>query len=390
MKRSSLFIFSFLLLVSCGNKDSVEDVIETGDLTEIRAKKAELSEQHSALSSQIAALDAAIEKLDKSNRLALVDVRPVTDSLFRHYLELPGDVETDQNIIIYPEYSGILLNVNVNEGDRVQKGQILARIDAGGLTSQVAQLEAQAALAKTTFERQQRLWEQHIGSEIQYLEAKTNYEAVQNSVDQLRSQLAKTVVRAPFGGVIDEVISEEGEVVAPGQSRLFRLINLSDMYITAAVPEAYLGSIKKGTEVMVEIQATGTSFSSAVRQVGNFVNPNNRTFEIQVAVPQNSEEIKPNLIATVKLNDYSSEDAIIIPENVMQKNSAGENVVFVVKKENDSTGIAEKRILETGRTYENSVEVLSGLEQGELLVMSGARSIQEGERVMIGNKNIQE
>ena len=390
MKKVNLLILCFLILVSCGKNDSVEDVIETGDLSEIRAKKAELSEQQSALSSQIAALDAAIEKLDKTNKLALVDVKPVKDSLFKHYLELPGDVETDQNIIIYPEYSGILLNVNVNEGDRVQKGQILARIDAGGLTSQLAQLEAQEALAKTTFERQQRLWEQNIGSEIQYLEAKTNYEAVQNSVNQLRSQLAKTVVRAPFSGVIDEVISEEGEVVAPGQSRLFRLINLSDMYITAAVPEAYLGSIKKGTEVMVEIQATGTSFRSTVRQVGNFVNPNNRTFEIQVAVPENSEEIKPNLIATVKLNDYTSEDAIIIPESVMQKNSEGENVVFIVRKESDSIGVTERRILETGRTYENSVEVLSGLQQGELLVVSGARSIQEGERVMIDNKKMQE
>ena len=390
MKRSSLLIISFLFLVSCGKSDSVEDVIETGDLSEIRAKKAELSEQQSALSSQIAALDAAIEKLDKTTQFALVNVQPVSDSLFRHYVELPGDVQTDQNIIIYPEYSGILLDVNVNEGDRVQKGQILARIDAGGLGSQLAQLEAQAALAKTTFERQQRLWEQNIGSEIQYLEAKTNYDAVQNSVNQLKSQLAKTVVRAPFSGVIDEVISEEGEVVAPGQSRLFRLINLSDMYITAAVPESYLGSIKKGTEVMVEIQATGTSFSSTVRQVGNFVNPNNRTFEIQVAVPQKVEDIKPNLIATVKLNDYTSEGAIIIPENVMQKNSAGESVVFVVKKDNDSTGIAERRILETGRSYENSVEVLSGLQQGELLVMSGARSIQEGEKVMIENSNNQE
>lgn len=390
MKRLSILIVSFLTLISCGNNSSVEKIIESGDLTEIRAKKAELSEQQSALSSKIAALDAAIQDLDKNRQFTLVNVKPVNDSLFRHYVELPGDVQTDQNIIIYPEFSGILLNVNVNEGDRVQKGQILARIDAGGLGSQLAQLEAQAALAKTTFERQQRLWKQNIGSEIQYLEAQTNYEAIQNSVDQLRSQLAKTVVRAPFSGVIDEVISEEGEVVVPGQSQLFRLINLSNMYITAAVPESYLGSIKKGTEVMVEIRATGTSFSSTVRQVGNFVNPNNRTFEIQVEVPQSNDVIKPNLIATVKLNDYSSENAIIIPENVMQKNSAGENVVFVVRRETDTTGIAERRILETGRSYDNSVEVLSGLNPGELLVMSGARSIQEGEQVMIDNRNFAE
>ncbi|MCC8359795.1 efflux RND transporter periplasmic adaptor subunit [Salinimicrobium sediminilitoris] len=387
MKKLSLIIVSLLILVSCGKNDSVEKVIESGDLSEIRAKKANLSAQQSELSSQIAQLDAAIEKLDSNNDFTLVSVRKITDSLFKHYVELPGDVETKQNITIYPEYSGILITVNVDEGDRVQKGQILARIDEGGLGSQLAQMEAQETLAKTTFERQQRLWEQNIGSEIQYLEARTNYEAIQNSVNQMRSQLAKTVVKAPFSGVIDEIFTEQGEVVVPGQSRLFRLINLSNMYITAAVPESYLGKIEVGTEVMVEIAATGTSFTSTVKQVGNFVNPNNRTFEIQVAVPQNTEQIKPNLIATVSINDYTSENAIIIPENVIQKNSAGENVAYVVKKETDSTGVAERRILETGLIYDSAVEVLSGLQPGDLLITSGARSIQEGEQVEMDNRN---
>ena len=390
MKKISLLIISLLILVSCGKEQSVEEVIETGDLSKIRARKSELSAQQSELNSKIAELDAAIEALDKNSSFALVEVRQVSDSLFKHYVEVPGDVETDQNIIIYPEYSGTLLNVNVNEGDRVQKGQILARIDEGGLSSQLAQMEAQLALAKTTFERQQRLWEQNIGSEIQYLEAKTNFEAMQNSVNQMRSQVAKTIVRAPFSGIIDEVISEEGEVVAPGQSRLFRLINLSNMYISAAVPETYLKNISVGTEVIVEIPASGTSFSSTVKQVGNFINPNNRTFEIQVEVPQGEDGVKPNLIATVRLNDYTSEDAIIIPENVIQKNSAGESVAYVFKRESDSTGVAQKRILETGRAYDSSVEILAGLEAGELLIMSGARSIQDGEQVRIANRELQD
>ena len=388
MKKISLLILGLLLMVSCGKGDSVEEVIANGDLAEIRAKKAELSSQQSTLSSKIAELDAAIERLDKKTGFALVEVKQVQDSLFRHYVEIPGDVETDQNITIYPEYSGVLLDVNVDEGDRVQKGQILARIDDGGLSSQLAQMEAQMALAKTTFERQQRLWEQNIGSEIQYLEAKTNYEAIQNSVNQMRSQLAKTVVRAPFSGIIDETFTEEGEVVAPGQSRLFRLINLKDMYISAAVPESYLNKIQKGTDVMVEIGATGASFQSEVKQVGNFINPNNRTFEIQVAVPQNTQNIKPNLIATVRLNDYTSEGAIIIPENVVQTNAAGERLTYVLERESDSSGIVHKRILETGLMYDNSVEVLSGLQAGDLLIVSGARSIREGEKVKVANTTL--
>lgn len=388
MKKISLIIVGLFLVVSCGKGDSVEEVIESGDLSEIRAKKAELSTQQSELSSKLAQLDAAIERLDNNTGFALVEVRPVEDTLFKHYVEIPGDVKTDQNIIIYPEYSGILLDVNVDAGDRVQKGQILARIDEGGLASQLAQMESQAALAKTTFERQQRLWEQNIGSEIQFLEAKTNFEALQNSVNQMRSQLAKTVVRAPFSGIIDEVFTEEGEVVAPGQSRLFRLINLKDMYISAAVPESYLNKIEEGTEVMVEIGATGSSFPGTVRQVGNFINPSNRTFQIEVAVPQDVQNVKPNLIANVRINDYTAQNAIIVPESVIQTNAAGERVAYVLEPESDTTGVAQKRILQTGLSYEDSVEVLSGLQPGDLLIVSGARSIREGEKVKVANRTL--
>ncbi len=384
MKKISLLILSLFVLVSCENSErSVDELIKEGDLSKIRAKKAELSKEQSEISSKIADLDAAIQKMDKNTQFPLVRTLQVEDTLFKHYVEIPGDVETDENIIIYPEYSGALLNVMVEEGDRVNKGQVLAQIDDGGLSSQLAQLETQAALAKTTFERQKRLWEQNIGSEIQFLEAKASYEAVENSVNQLKSQLAKTVVRAPFAGVIDETFSEQGEVVAPGQSRLFRLINLSNMYITAAVPESYLGSIKKGTEVMVEITATGTEFRSTIRQVGNFINPNNRTFEIKVAVPNDKELVKPNLIATVKLNDYTSKNAVTIPQGIIQKNSAGESLVYVLKPTSDSTGTAEKRILETGKVYDERIEILSGLKAGEQLITDGARNIHEGEEVRI-------
>lgn len=384
MNKIFLLLTSFVVLVSCGDSEkSVQELINEGNLSEMRAKKAQLSSKQSELNSDIAALDAAIQKLDKKTSYTLVKVMQINDTLFRHYIEIPGDVETDENITIYPEYSGILLDVLVEEGDQVQKGQVLARIDDGGLASQLAQLETQAALAKTTFERQKRLWDQNIGSEIQFLEAKANYEAVQNSVNQLKSQLAKTVVRAPFSGVIDETFSEEGEVVAPGQSRLFRLIDLSDMYITADVPESYLGTIEKGTEVIVEIGATGTEFLSEIRQVGNFINPNNRTFEVKIAVPKGKKQVKPNLIATVKINDYTSENAVTIPEGVIQKNAAGENVAYVYLPKTDSTGIAEKRILETGFSYDNHLEILSGLQNGEQLITEGAKNIHEGQQVKV-------
>lgn len=366
----------------------MEAIIKQGDLSEIKAKKAELSKQQSEISEEIAKLDKVIKSLDKDKTFALVSTEIVQDIPFNHYVELPGDVATDQNITIYPQYAGTLTQVLVKEGQKVSKGQVLARIDDGGLSSQLAQLKVQEALAKTTFERQQRLWEQKIGSEIQFLEAKANYEAVKNSVDQLRSQLGKTVVNAPFSGIIDEIFTDQGEVVAPGQSKLFRLINLSEMYITTDVPESYLGKIMKGTEVMVEIPAAGINFKSKVEQVGNFINPANRTFEIKVAVP-GDQQVKPNLIATVKINDYSAENAIVIPENVIQKNAAGENVAFVVEPENDSIGYARKRIVTTGSSYKDSIEVMEGIKAGEMLITEGSRNIHDGQRIKFSNSDQQ-
>ena len=385
MKKLILLFGLPLVLVSCGGDPetkSIDQVLESEDLSQIRAKKSELSDEQAQIAAQIDRLDEAIKKLDKNRRMDLVSIQPITDTLFKHYAEVQGNVATDENIIIYPEFSGILTNVRVNEGDQVSKGQILARIDDGGLQNELAQLEAQERLAKTTFERQQRLWEQKIGSEMQYLEAKTNYEALQSSVNRLKSQLDKTVVRAPFSGVIDDVISEQGEVVNPGQNQLFRLISLDNMYVEADVPENYLSKISKGTEVKVKIASVGREFEGKVSQVGNNINPNNRTFRIEVAVPNEKGLIKPNQIATIKLNDYTSENAIVIPESSIQKNAMGENIVYILEQENESNfGTAKKIVVETGLVYNDSIEIKQGLEAGQILITDGSKNIRDGQEV---------
>src|SRR5690606_24965808 len=357
MKNIISMSFVALLLISCGNSEdrSVEDVIESNDLSEIRAKKVELSKQQRDLALQMEQLDAAITKLDSNTSLPVVTTQTINDTLFRHFTRVQGDVATRENIIIYPEFSGLLTKVHVTEGQQVSRGALLATIDDGGLRSQLSQLEAQAALAKTTFERQQRLWEQNIGSEIQFLEAQTTYRSSQNAVDQLRSQLGKTSVRAPFSGVIDEVITDEGQVVSPGQNQLFRLVNLQNMYVQASVPETYLNQIQAGSGVIVEIPAINKQYEGSVRQVGNFINPNNRTFQIEVSLPNDDGLVKPNLIATVRLNDYTSENALVIPESAVQKNSLGESLIFVFRPESDSIGIAYRLIIETGYSQDNMV-----------------------------------
>ena len=218
MKKITYIILTAVVLSSCGGgtQSTVESVLADKNLEAIRGKRAEISAQQKALEKQLHSLDSAIAQLDDQAKLPLVTTILANAEKFDHYLELQGDVMTKQNVLVYPEISGTLNRVYVKEGQKVSKGQLLASIDDGGLSSQLAQMKTQAALAKTTFERQKRLWEQNIGSEIQYLEAKTTYEAQESAVKQMQSQVAKSTIRAPFSGIIDDVIQDQGTVVSPG------------------------------------------------------------------------------------------------------------------------------------------------------------------------------
>ncbi|MAS71561.1 MULTISPECIES: efflux RND transporter periplasmic adaptor subunit [unclassified Leeuwenhoekiella] len=387
MKNILTLLAVSLLLLSCGNeKDSVEDIIENGNLGEMRAKKTELVQEQSKLKASIDSLTAAIEAKDTTKKAALVTTTTLQDTLFQHYFEVQGNVETDQNIVLYPEYTGVLTQVYVKEGQRVAKGQRLARIDDGGLGSELARQEAQLALAKTTFERQKRLWDQKIGSEISYLEAKTNYEAMEAATNQMRSRIGKTVITAPFSGVIDNLIADQGQVVNAGQTPVIRLINLSDMYVNASIPEAYLGKVNEGTDVKIRLASIGKTYDGKIRQVGNFVNPDNRTFDVKVALPNADSAIKPNLIATVMVNDYTSENAIVIPENTIQQNAAGNSITYIYVNDGDGA-IAKQVQIEKGYSSDKQVEVLSGLKSGDQLIIEGVRTLRDGQQVTLENQN---
>lgn len=387
MKRLATIFLLSLAVISCGNSEdkSVEEVIEDGNLSEIRQKKSELSQQQSELTRKIDLLEEAINDLDENRSRPLVNVRTLQDTVFRHYAQVQGNVSTDENIVIYPETSGILSDVRVNEGQQVSRGQTLAVVDDGGLASELARLETQLALAETTFERQQRLWEQNIGSEMQYLEAKSSYEAMQNSVNQIRTQLAKNTIKAPFTGVIDEIFTEEGEVVSPGQNQLFRLVSLDKMYVEADVPENYLNRVKEGSEVIVKIGSIGKQFTGEIQRIGNTINPDNRTFRIEVAIPNENGLVRPNQIATVMINDYTNEDAIIVPEHTVQQNSKGETLVYVLEPQGENTGIARKVLVETGYVYQGNVEITEGLEPGDTIITDGSRNLREGQEVKTSN-----
>jgi len=377
------------LFISCGGNDtnkSLDTILESGDLKAIKSKREEVATKQKELVEQLQLIDHKIAELQPNKKIPLTTIITVKETAFNHYIELQGNVTTKNNIVIYPEFAGILKEVNVIEGQRVKKGQVLARIDDGGLSQQLAQLNIQLELAKTTFERQQRLWDQKIGSEMQYLQAKSAYEAQQKAIIQLEEQVAKTLIKAPFNGTIDDVITHQGSVVSPGQSQLMRIINLNNMYIETNVPESHITTVTKNKQVIIDFPILGKTINGEIRQAGNFINPANRTFKIEVAVPNMDNSIKPNLTAKLRINDYTSENAILIPQSIISENSKGQQYVYVVQDRNGTDeGIAHRVIIETGLTQGDNIEVLSGIAVGDEIIKEGARSIKDAQTVKILN-----
>ncbi|WP_308993169.1 efflux RND transporter periplasmic adaptor subunit [Mariniflexile litorale] len=389
MKHIYSLLIITILLTACGGEKkekSVDDLIASNNLEALKQKREEIDSKQQEFAEQLKLINERISELDTVKKLPLVTTVRVKSEKFDHYLELQGNVQTKQNLVIYPEMGGTLTRVYVKEGQNVTKGQLLATIDDGGLSQQVAQLQIQADLAKTTFERQERLWNQKIGSEIQFLQAKSSYEAQQRAVSQLKSQLEKTSVRAPFSGVIDDVITDQGSVVAPGQSQLMRIVNLEDMYIETDVPENYISNVTVNKTVKVEFPILGKSMDAKIRQAGNFINPANRTFKIEVAVPNKDKSIKPNLTARLKINDYTSENAILIPQSIISENAEGEQYIYVIENKNaNNEGNAKRTIIETGKSQGDVIEVTKGLENSAEIIQEGARSVNDGQTVKVIN-----
>jgi len=382
----SILIVSAIVFASCSKEKevSIEDVIATNNLKQIRDTKSDLDTKQIEIFEKIKQLNSAIEELDTLKRNPLVTSLTIKKEVFVHYLELQGNVKTKQNVLVYPEMAGTLESVLVKEGQRVTKGDVLAIIDDGGMAQQVAQLEATTELARTTFERQKRLWDQKIGSEIQFLQSKTNYQAQKNSLAQLKKQLEKSSITAPFNGIIDDVIKDQGTVVAPGPgSEVFRIINLQNMYLEADIPESYIASIKKGKDVEVDFPIIGKMVKTTIRQTGNFINPANRTFKAEISVPNKDKSIKPNLTAKLKINDYTNPSAILIPQSIISENAEGKQYVYVIEKIKGNIGFAKQVVVTTGRTQGDVIEILSGVSSGDLLIEAGARSVKDGQKIKI-------
>lgn len=362
--------------------NSFSEILKSNDLEKIELKRKEIIVNQQKIFEQLNLIDNKIEELNGTNNYPIVKTIFLKKEKFDHYVELQGTIISDQLINLVPEFSGILKKIYVESGDNVVKGQKLAEIDDGGLKDQLSQLEITFQLTKTTYIRQEKLWSQKIGSEIQYLEIKSLYEAQKKGIEQLKKQLQKTSITAPFNGIIDKVYSKEGEVVFPGQSNIMLILNMDNMYVESNVPENYLNSIYKGKNVIIEFPYEGGKLKSKIRQSGNYINPMNRTFKIEINLPKNKLDAKPNLNVRIRVNDYKNENAILIDESFISIDSNNEKYVYKVINV-PGHSIVVKNIIDTGKSDGNKIEVVSGLNENDEIVSQGIRKIFDNAKVIV-------
>ena len=388
MKKIIYTLNIIALAIGCSGDQSVttSDLIRAKDLNGLKTQKEEKLKFLNALKAELNQINAAILNLDTSEKLALISTFKVKPENFDHYIEIQANIKTRQNVLLYPEYTGTLKKIYVEEGQEVKKGKLLAQIDDAGLKNQLEQLQIQAALSKTTYERTQRLWDQNIGAEMKLLQAKATYESQLKSIAQLKKQLQRTRILAPFSGTIDEIVANTGANLLPGQTPVMRIVDLKKMYTEASVPERYLSQIKKGTTATVKIPMLDREYSTTVRQTGNFINPNNRSFRVETPLPNPDEMIKPNLSCKLKINDYSNPEALMIPLRIIKENAIGKKYIFKLTPDGkDQVYRTEQVFVKLGKKSTDKVEILEGIQAGDLLVDEGATIVENNQRV----KNIQ-
>ncbi|MBT4812846.1 MAG: efflux RND transporter periplasmic adaptor subunit [Cryomorphaceae bacterium] len=387
MKKFYISIIT-LIIISCNSSgnSTINTLIEDGDLDGLKKKKKEYVDTMNTMQVELNKINDGIAFLDENEKLTIVTKYEIKEKMFNSYIEAQANLKTRKNVLILPEFQGTLEQIFVSEGQKVKKGQLLAEINDSGLKEQVDQLIIQANFAKENFERTERLWNNSIGSEIQFLKSKSDFESSQKMVEQMKDRLAKTKIYAPFEGEIDEIISNQGSNLIPGVSQILRLVNLDEIYAEASVSEKYIANIDKGTKVVVQIPLLGREIVSEIIQTGNFINPSNRTFRVEVPVKNIDNKIKQNLDAKIKINIYSKPDAVVIPLRIIREDATGKNFVYVMSEDiKDGVYITSKTFISLGNKNSNEVEVTVGLKIGDELVLEGANIVEDSQRVKIIN-----
>ena len=374
--KKIIFILSLSIVAfSCGNNN------ETDGLSELKEKKDSLKTLYDDIAIQIAAIDQQIKAADTNLRLPLVTLNAVEVKTFNHFVEVQGAVETGGNALLYPEVPGVITAILVKEGSRVNKGDVLLKMDADVIQSTLTEIETQYDLAKQIFEKQERLWNEKIGSEVQYLQAKTNKEALEQKLKTVKQQANMYVVKSPITGVVDEILPKVGESANP-MMPVARVINYNETYIKADVSENYISILKEGTLVNVNFPTIHQTFECKLSRVADFINPNNRSFKIYIDLSNVKADLKPNLLADISIRDFSQDSAVVVPSSIIQQDRNGNNYVYVIADKQNQK-MVKKVIIKPGLSYQNQTVVLEGLSGGEMYIDKGSRSVQDGDVVEV-------
>ncbi|MFC2165872.1 efflux RND transporter periplasmic adaptor subunit [Acidobacteriota bacterium] len=366
-----LAILSIFLLASCAPKDK-------------QARLQKLERQRDSLNQQIEKLrtDIAGEGGSeiKNERIVYVAIQQVNLSLFKHFIKVQGTVESDNNILIPAQTSGLVEKIHVAEGNTVSRGQLLAELDGAILERSIAEVENSLDLAQTIFERQERLWKKNIGSEIDYLRAKNNKGNLEKKLETLHEQHKLTKITSPISGTVDNIMIKEGEMAAAGRGTI-RIVQLSQLKITASVSENYISHVHSNDIVHVAVPVIGREYDLTIDAVSQVIDPDNRTFEIEISIPSKEKDLKPNMLSVVTINDYSNPQALVVPQNIIQK--TGTQKFMFAALEKDGQWTAQKRIIQAGIDNGDTIEVKEGIEEGDFIITFGFQNLADGQRISV-------
>ncbi|MCB0760839.1 MAG: efflux RND transporter periplasmic adaptor subunit [Flavobacteriales bacterium] len=369
MKTLVPTILAALLIIGCA------PATEDSSLAQLQAKKEDLKARYTVLADSIAWVDEQIALLDTTNKSPFVTLYEVGRADFDNYFWLQGNVQTDFNALVYPEINGAVRNIRVREGDRVSAGQVLIDLDVDVIRKNLAEVETNYELAVEVYDRQKNLWDQNIGSEVQFLEAKTRKESMERTMETLKSQIDMGYVKAPFSGVVDDIVPKIGEMANP-MMPVARVVKLDDMYILADVPENYFGKVRSGDRVEVDL-ANADTLKASISRVGSYIKPENRTFEVRIDIKGETAGLAPNQMASMRVNDFHADSAVILPASMIMQDARDQYFVYVATPAGSEYEVI-KTIVEPGLTYNGMTMVISGLKGGEMIVDKGARRVVNG------------
>lgn len=371
MKNQYIIVFAALLaFTACGEKK--------GSVQEKRAALEKIKKEIAALQSKAKQLETEIAKLEptKENN-KLVETEVIAAAAFESYLDIEGKADAEQSTIATAQVPGTVTQVIAKAGDAVSAGQALAYLDNSTLRQSRLQLEQQLSFANTLFEKQKRLWQQGVGTEVQYLTAKNQKEALEKNLSTLDAQLAMYTIKSPINGTVESVDLKIGQVAAPGLPS-FKVVNLRNLKIIADVAESYSNKINTGDEVKINFMDINKTIDSKVTFASKVIDPLNRTFRIEIRL-NNVSDVKPNMLAKLKIADYQNKSALTVPTNAIT--SGVEETYVMVKETSNGKEIARKRLVKTGHTGETRTEILEGLKAGDAVIVTGYQELNDGQTI---------